>query len=172
MRTSAFVDGGSSHIRVPRQFLDAFEAVPFPHGHLTVNQNVIGVVDNPVHNGLGNCTAVRRLGTDASVPLARVVLRTENHRPVMAASLDQLQQVVGFLRRQRADEPLVQNQQAGFPVSLQRFLQFPGSVSQSQFLQQFRQTDVGAFLNFRQAAFPKAQARNVLPLPDAPFRMM
>ena len=50
MRTSAFVDGGSSHIRVLYQFLDAFEAVPFPHGHLTINQNVIGVVDNPVHS--------------------------------------------------------------------------------------------------------------------------
>ena len=93
-KTGLPADESRSHIRVQSQFLHAFEAVPFPHGHLTVNQNVIGVMDNSVHDGLGNRTAVRRLGADASVPLACVVLRTENHRPVMAASLDQLQQVV------------------------------------------------------------------------------
>ena len=96
-------------------------------------------MDDAVHNSLGNGTAVIRVGINALIPFIRVVLGTEDGRILVAAHLNNLQQVVGFLSSQAADEPLIQDQQIVLSVALNQPLQLSAYLRQAQFFQQFRE---------------------------------
>ena len=63
----------------------------FPHRDLAINQNLIGIVDDAVHNSLRNRASVVRVRINALVPFIRVVLGTEDGRPPVAAHLNNLQ---------------------------------------------------------------------------------
>ena len=82
--------------------LSASQAMPFPHGDLSINQDLIGIVENPVQDRLGNGAALIRIWMEPFIPVPRLVLY--------------FQQTIGFLRRQAPDQPFVQNQQIIFLV--------------------------------------------------------
>lgn len=42
--------------------LHVSQAVPFSHGDLAINQDLVGIVDDTVHNRFGNGAAVTRVG--------------------------------------------------------------------------------------------------------------
>lgn len=85
-----------------------FQAIALPHGDTALNQDLIGVMDDAVHDRLGNRAARVRIGSNACIPALRLVLGAEDHR-ALAAGLHDFQQVVGLLGRERPDEPLVQD---------------------------------------------------------------
>ena len=85
------------------------QAITFPHGDAAFNQDLIGVVDDAVHDCLGNGAAGVRIGINACIPALRLVLGAENHG-ALAAGLHDFQQVIGLLGGERPDEPLVQNE--------------------------------------------------------------
>ena len=80
-----------------------------PHGNLTINQDVIGIVDNVVHNSLGNGAGLFETGVHTLISFAGVILGAEDGGVVGVAGLHKLQQIVGFLKREAADEPLTQD---------------------------------------------------------------
>ena len=60
----------------------------------------------------------------------------------MAPRLHNLQHIVGFLRRQRTNQPLVQDQQIFLLVGFKHLFQRTAAAGNTQFIQQFRHTDV------------------------------
>ena len=42
-----------SRLRVLRKFLHAPESVPLTHGDFALNQEIVGIMDDTVHNGIG-----------------------------------------------------------------------------------------------------------------------
>ena len=50
-----------------------------PHGDLSVNQDFVGVMDNPIQNGLCNSAAFLRIRMQPLVPVSRLVLGAEDH---------------------------------------------------------------------------------------------
>ena len=71
--------------------------MPFSHGDLAINQDLVGIVDDTVHNRFGNGAAVIRVGINTLIPFFRIVLGAEDGRALVAAHLNNLQQIVGFL---------------------------------------------------------------------------
>ena len=56
--------------------LSASQAMPFPHGDLSINQDLIGIVENPVQDRLGNGAALIRIWMEPFIPVpARTVCR-------------------------------------------------------------------------------------------------
>lgn len=96
--------------------LSASQAMPFPHGDLSINQDLIGIVENPVQDRLGNGAALIRIWMEPFIPVPRLVLCAEDHGSLIAPGLNYFQQTIGFLRRQAPDQPFVQNQQIIFLV--------------------------------------------------------
>lgn len=66
--------------------LQVSQAVPFPHGDLAIIQDLVGIVDDTVHNRLGNGAAVIRVGINALIPFFRIVLGRRWLRPGRCAS--------------------------------------------------------------------------------------
>lgn len=64
--------------------LPVSQAVSFPHGDLSVNQYLVGIVDDPVQDGLGNGTALLGIGVEPLVPITRLVLGAEDHGTLAA----------------------------------------------------------------------------------------
>lgn len=96
--------------------LSTSQAMPFPHGDLSINQDLIGIVENPVQDRLGNGAALIRIWMEPFIPVPRLVLCAEDHGSLIAPGLNYFQQTIGFLRRQAPDQPFVQNQQIIFLV--------------------------------------------------------
>jgi hypothetical protein len=64
--------------------------MPFPHGLLSINENLVRIMYNPVHNRLGHRAVIVRIRIDSLVPAVRLKLCAENRCPVMCPSLDNL----------------------------------------------------------------------------------
>ena len=88
------------------------QAMALAHGDAAANGDGIGVVDNPVHNGIGNGAVLVGVGVNAFIPAVCVVLGTKDRRAVLGPGLNDLQQVKGLLNRERAQQPFVQDQQS------------------------------------------------------------
>ena len=80
------------------------------HGDAAANGNGVGVVDNPVHDGVGNGAVLVGVGINAFIPAVRIVLGAEDRRAVLGSGLNDLQEVKGLLDRERAQQPFVQDQ--------------------------------------------------------------
>ena len=52
--------------------------MPPSHGDIAVHRNLIGVVDDPVHDGVRNRIPLFRIRRDPDIPFVRIVLRTED----------------------------------------------------------------------------------------------
>ena len=100
----------------------------------TIYHNVIRIVDNAVHNCLGDGTIRFRIGINTRIPAIRFVLRAENHR-AFATHLNNFQQLVRFLRSERTNQPFVQNQQVKFPVCSLQLLHFATATGNRNFVQ-------------------------------------
>lgn len=70
---------GHLDIRSTR-FLHSLQTFALPHGNTAIYHNVIRIVDNAVHNCLGDGTIRFRIGINTRIPAIRFVLRAENHR--------------------------------------------------------------------------------------------
>lgn len=114
---------GQSGILLTAFGVGGLQAVAFAHGDAALNQNFIGVVDDAVHDCLGNGAAGIGIGVNAGIPALGLVLGAEDHGTLAAGFCD-FQQVVGLLGREWPDEPLVQDQQVHLLVGGQTFLQF------------------------------------------------
>lgn len=103
-----------------------------------------------------------------------MILGTEDHGSLLAFDpcFHNLKQVIGFLLYQRADEPFIKDEKIHFQVRSNGFPEFTSALSDIQFFQKLRKAYVTYFLNFLQAALPSAHAMYVLPLPQAPLRMI
>ena len=122
--------------------LQALKAMALTHGDLAVNEDVIGVVDDAVHNSLGDGTGFLGTGIDPLIPLAGVVLGAEDGGAVGTAGFHKLQKVVRLLRRKAADEPLIQDEQIHLPVAFHGVLELTRSLGEPHLLQQFRETGI------------------------------
>lgn len=69
------------------------ETVALSHRDLSVNEYVIGIVDDTVHNGLGDGASLLGDGIDSLIPFAGVILGAENSSTVGAAGLHKFQKV-------------------------------------------------------------------------------
>lgn len=67
------------------------QAITFPHGDTAFNQDLVCVVDDAVHDCLGNGAAGIGIGINACIPALRLVLGAENHG-ALAAGLHDFQQ--------------------------------------------------------------------------------
>ena len=79
--------------------------------------------------------------TRSMLQALRFVLRAKDGR-LAAPCLHNLQHIVRFLRRQRTNQPLVQNQQVFLLVRFKYFFQRAVAAGNAQFIQQFRHTDI------------------------------
>lgn len=74
--------------------LGRFQTVAFPHGDVALNQDLIGVVDDTVHDCLGYRTSGVGIGVNTGIPALRLVLGAEDHGS-LATCLHNLQQIIG-----------------------------------------------------------------------------
>lgn len=96
--------------------------MPLPHRGITVNEYLVSVMNNPVHNRLRDRTVILRIGVNPPVPAFSLKLSTENSRSMLRPRFDDLKQIVGLLRSETSDQPLVKNQQIDLLVALTTFL--------------------------------------------------
>ena len=78
----AYLVSSNSRVRV-MSFLPVSQTMALPHGDLSVNQDFVGVMDNPVQNGLCNSAAFLRIRMQPLVPVSRLVLGAEDHRAII-----------------------------------------------------------------------------------------
>lgn len=86
-------------------------AFAFPHGILVVDEDGVGVVDDPVQNGNR-----QRVLADLGMPAGRAELRAENGGALLVAGLHDFQKITGFTVRERHQQPFVQDEQADLLV--------------------------------------------------------
>ena len=91
------------------------------HGYLPINEKIVGIMDDTVHDRLGDGALILGGGIEPFIPLIRVVLSAEDCRSVFSPELYEFQQVVGFLRSQTLEQPLVQDEKLHFLVAFARF---------------------------------------------------
>ncbi len=107
------------------------------HGILAINHNLVGIVNDPIQNGVGNGVFI-----DFLVPTGRSELRDENGGTGLMTGFDNLQQIARLRHRQRNQQPFIKNEQADLLVLRDDF--FVGSVApgDGQVGEQLRQADV------------------------------
>ena len=90
----------------------------FTHGDAAVYEDIVGIVDDPVHDRFGDRAAFRRSWINPFIPVIRGILGAEDHRSFRAvdACLHDLQEIIGFPRFQWADEPFIQDKEIQFQV--------------------------------------------------------
>ena len=113
--------------------LGRFQTVAFPHGDVALNQDLIGVVDDTVHDCLGYRTSGVGIGVNTGIPALRLVLSAEDHGS-LATCLHNLQQIIGFLEQQGTDQPLIQDQDIHLLVGGEKFLQLTAVPSDVQLM--------------------------------------
>ena len=70
--------------------------MPFPHGDLSINQDLIGIVENPIQDRLGNGAALIRIWMEPFIPVPRLVLCAEDHGSLIKIFYE-IPHVTGFL---------------------------------------------------------------------------
>lgn len=116
----------------------------------------IPTTDRNIQYGASFC----KLRVDPSIPVICFVLATEDHRTLgtVRPCLHDLQHVIRFLLVKRADQPLIQNEQIHFPVVVDCFTECPVPLATFNSSRSSGIRIYCTFLNFWQAAFPRAQA--------------
>lgn len=61
--------------------------MPLPHRGIAVNEYLVSVMNNPVHNRLGDRTVILRIGVNPLVPAFSLKLSAEDSRPMLLSSL-------------------------------------------------------------------------------------
>ena len=97
--------------------------MPLPHRGITVNEYLVSVMNNPVHNRLRDRTVILRIGVNPPVPAFSLKLSTENSRSMLRPRFDDLKQIVGLLRSKTSDQPFVKNQQIDLLVGFNHLLE-------------------------------------------------
>lgn len=123
----AYLVSSNSRARA-MSFIPVSQTMALPHGDLSVNQDFVGVMDNPVQNGLCNSAAFLRIRMQPLVPVSRLVLGAEDHRAFITPCLNHFQQVITFLGRQTSDQPFIQNQKIILLVALNGHFREYGAV--------------------------------------------
>ena len=75
----------------------SLEAVPFPHRNFATNPDVIGIVNDAIHDGFRYRAVIIRIGIDAFIPAFHLVLCAEDNGTFLTAGFDNLKQIIGFL---------------------------------------------------------------------------
>ena len=81
--------------------------MPLPHRGVSVNEDLVSVMNNPVHNRLGDRTVILRIRVNSIVPAFCFKLSTEDSRPMLRPRFDDLKQIVGLLRSETSLKILV-----------------------------------------------------------------
>ena len=112
------------------------------HGDAAANGDGVGIVDDPVHDSIGNGTVLVGVGVNAFIPAVRIVLSAEYRRAVLGSGLNDLQQVEGLLNRECAQQSLVQDQQIHLGIGLGHLLEQVVRTGNHKFVQQLRHTHI------------------------------
>ena len=64
--------------------------MPLPHRGITVNEYLVSVMNNPVHDRLRDRTVILRIGVNPLVPAFSPKLSTENSRSMLRPRFDDL----------------------------------------------------------------------------------
>ena len=133
----------------------------FTHGFATFDQDVVGIVDDPVHDRFRDRAAFSQFRIDTGIPFLVVVLSTEDHRSLRAvySGLNDLKKIVSFLRRQHTDEPLINYEQVDFLVAFDGFSERSGSLGDIEFVQKLRHTDILYGFEFAAGRIPKSTGK-------------
>ena len=97
--------------------------MPLPHRCISVNEYLVSVMNNTVHNRLGNRAVILRIRVNPLVPAFCLKLSTEDRRPMLCPRFDDLEQIVGLLGSETPDQPLVKNQQIDLLVGFDHLLE-------------------------------------------------
>ena len=112
--------------------------MPLPHRGITVNEYLVSVMNNPVHNRLGDRTVILRIRVNPPVPAFSLKLSTENSRSMLRPRFDDLKQIVGLLRIETSDQPLVKNQQINLLVGFDHLLELIVCLGVAKLIKQLR----------------------------------
>ena len=97
--------------------------MPLPHRGITVNEYLVSVMNNPVHDRLRDRTVILRIGVNPLVPAFCLKLSTEDSRSMLCSRFDDLEQIVGLLGSETSDQPLVKNKQIDLLAGFDHFLE-------------------------------------------------
>ena len=112
--------------------------MPLPHRGITVNEYLVSVMNNPVHNRLRDRTVILRIRVHSLVPAFGLKLSTEDSRPMLCPCFDDLKQIVGLLRSETSDQPLVKNQQIDLLVCFDHLLELIVCLGVAKLIKQLR----------------------------------
>ena len=112
--------------------------MPLPHRGITVNEYLVSVMNNPVHNRLRDRTVILRIWVNSLVPAFCLKLSTEDSRPMLCSRFNNLKQIVGLLRSETSDQPLVKNQQIDLLVCFDHLLELIVCLGVAKLIKQLR----------------------------------
>ncbi len=107
------------------------------HGILAINHDLVGIVHDPIQNGVGDGVFI-----DLLVPTGRSELRDENSGTGLMAGFDNLKQIARLRHRQRDKQPFIEDEQADLLVLCDDFFVGPIAPGDGQVGEQLRQADV------------------------------
>ena len=58
------------------------------HGDTAANRDGVGLVDDSVHDGVGNRAVLVGIGVNAFIPAVRIILGAEDRRSVLSSGLN------------------------------------------------------------------------------------
>ena len=79
--------------------------MPLPHRCISVNEYLVSVMNNPVHDRLGDRTVILRIWVNSLVPAFSLKLSAEDSRPMLCSRFNDLKQIVGLLGSKTSDQP-------------------------------------------------------------------
>ena len=126
----------------------SLEAAPFPHRNFATNPDVIGIVNDAIHDCFRYRAVIIRIGIDAFIPTFHLVLCAEDNGTFLTVGFDNLKQIIGFLWFQGTDQPFVENQQFNLLVGLNSLSEGATALGNIQIIQQFRHPDVADGFEF------------------------
>ena len=79
------------------------------YGNSAVNEDVVGVVDDSIHDRYGGWAVVIWGWIDPFASTLHIELRAEDYEAVLCSCFHDLQKIIGLLQRQRSDQPFIQH---------------------------------------------------------------
>ena len=109
-----------------------------PHRCVSVNEDLVSVMHDPVHNRLGDRTVILRIRVNSLIPAFSLKLCAKDGRPMLCPRFNDLEQIVGFIWCQTSDQPLVKNQQIDLLVGFDRLLELIGGFCIAKLIKKLR----------------------------------
>ena len=115
--------------------------MPFSHRYFTINHHIIGIVDDPVNDCIGNGAVIVWIGIDTVIPALSLILGTENHRS-LNAGFNYFKQIIALMGSQFSDQLFIKYQQINLLVILDNLADFSVCSCDAKLVEQFRHTDI------------------------------